>query len=213
LVLWKCGLFDQIVDAQEYALSDPDIVPTEDCPSDAIEHFSRILELFPNIVKVGFSLKLNDIPDCNPLRKTVIEWESQFFRSKVSGYEFDLYEAPIDTTFALYRPGIRPGIPEWWKAIRTGAPYEARHTSWYLNPSRMSEEEEFYKNTASREESHWSQNWSEIELRKELGLQVPILKDIAYVAKRCLKERSLLEVIICYKRVATRQLRRILKNL
>lgn len=103
-VLWDCGLFDDIIASDYYVLTDPDVLPIEECPSDYVEQFYRILEQHPEKTKVGFALKLDDLPENYKYKYDIIRFES-FYWEKRMKYQFPIYDAPIDTTFALYKPG------------------------------------------------------------------------------------------------------------
>lgn len=142
-VLFDAPEFKDIIDNQYFVLSDPDIQPVEECPADFMRFLSGVLERYPNITKAGFGLKLDDLSDHYALKETVIKWESAFYEKAINGTVPALYKAPIDTTFALYRPR-----KEWKKgfseAVRTGFPYQARHLPWYKNLRELSEEDKFY---------------------------------------------------------------------
>lgn len=126
-----------------YCYSDPDIVPIDDCPLDAVDFFKEWLERRPDFPKAGFGLYLDDLPKGFPHRA----WETgPQIRGMILGHL--AYSSLIDTTFALYRPGTT-GFS--YQAIRTGFPYEARHVSpsWY--GGALSDEEAFYLERASKE--------------------------------------------------------------
>lgn len=184
LVLWKSGFFESVINSQPFIVTDPDIVPVKTCPADAVALFGNILNRFPSVAKVGFSLKINDIPDCYPLKKTAVEWEQRFWTKPICYDRLTLYEAPIDTTFALYRKAIRPGTDEFWSGLRTGPPYQARHLSWYLNPKKLNEEERFYRRSITKERTNWSLKKNDVEIRKELCLRVGLLPNILYTLLR-----------------------------
>lgn len=131
-VLWDCGLFNEIIENQYFVLTDPDILPIAECPPDYIEQFYSILQKYPQKTKVGFSLKLNDLPDSYKYKYDIIRLESFYWERKLN-YRYPIYDAPVDTTFALYRP--RGGTVEdiFYDGIRTGYPYVARHLGWYVN--------------------------------------------------------------------------------
>lgn len=152
LVVWDSHNFDEIITNQEYIVSDCDVLPIEDCPKDAVKHFYEILTKYPNINKVGFSLKIDDIPDSYSIKKAVIEHESNFWTDPVN----NLYFHPIDTTFAIYRPNVMPSSKEWWSSIRCGHPYSARHLPWYEDENSLSEELMYYQAKIIRSESWWS---------------------------------------------------------
>lgn len=131
-VLWECGLFEALIKNSYYVLTDPDILPVENCPDDYVEQFYHILIQNPQKTKVGFSLKLDDLPDEYKYKYDIIRLESFYWEKKIK-YRFPLYDAPIDTTFALYSPCDRKHINNFYEGIRTGYPYVARHLGWYVN--------------------------------------------------------------------------------
>lgn len=152
-VVWDCGQFDAILQNEFYAVTDCDVLPVEDCPAHAVGHFYQVLQQYPNHTKVGFSLKIDDLPDCYSFKQNVIKWENQFWNKTIVD---GLFEAQIDTTFALYRPGIYPKDSRWWNAIRTDHPFTARHLPWYQDSSSLSEEERFYQSQLPPKSTHWS---------------------------------------------------------
>jgi hypothetical protein len=150
LSLWKTDIYKHFI-SNPYVYTDPDVVPIENCPDNFIEHFHSLLKKYPEIDKVGFGLKLDDIPDHFKLKSEVISHESNFWKNVA---EENVYNAPIDTTFALYRPGRIGGY--WLRGMRTGGDYTARHLGWYIDNENPTEEEIFYKNTIAQS-THWSQ--------------------------------------------------------
>ncbi|MFW5847917.1 MAG: hypothetical protein ACOCVF_03275 [bacterium] len=156
LVLWKNKLFKEIVDNQFYIVSDCDILPIDECPKDFLKYFYNILISYVNIGKVGFSLKIDDIPERYQLKSYVLYWEKRFWKYKVPGHK-NLFDAPIDTTFALYKPNIYPNDKKWLNAIRVGYPYTARHLPWYEVLSDSEQEEIiYYKNTSNKKFTWWT---------------------------------------------------------
>lgn len=149
LALWRTpigSLFTQ----NYYVYTDPDVIPVADCPADFMSLFFSLLEAASAIRKAGFGLKIDDLPEHNPLRDQIISHESQFWRRPVDAI---IYAAPIDTTFALYRPR---SIGGWWlPAYRTAGVYIARHAPWYEDPEALTEEGLFHR-AASVGGTHWS---------------------------------------------------------
>ena len=137
---WSKKIVQRIAKDSYYIVSDPDITPIEDCPEDAIEHFYYLLQKYPQYGKAGFSLKIDDLPECYKFRDEVVTWEQQFFEKEIEPF---VYEAFIDTTLALYRPHATRGVGR--PCIRTAYPYQARHMPWYTNSEKLTEEEVFYK--------------------------------------------------------------------
>ena len=82
-VLWESHLFDSIVENEYYVVTDPDIIPIEQCPSDYIEYFYSILQNYPEKTKAGFSLKLDDIPDSYPYKYDVWRGESFYWERRL----------------------------------------------------------------------------------------------------------------------------------
>lgn len=75
----------------------------------------------------------------------MIRWES-FYWENVLPYDGIIYDAPIDTTFALYRPGNIKN-KDFFKAIRTGALYIVRHLGWY---ETSKENQKYYNEKGNR---------------------------------------------------------------
>ena len=65
-----------------------------------------------------------------------------------------IYKAPIDTTFALYKPNSFGGY--WLNSARTDFPYLARHLSWY--DDKDEKEEIFYKKNIIKNSSFYTSN-------------------------------------------------------
>ena len=135
-----------------YILSDPDLAPIEGCPNDFSEQFLNIMADYPEYYKVGFSLMIDDLPDNY---KGTISWEAQFWKYPLesSKYPCAIYQAAIDTTFALNSPSIYHTRQDLLKAIRTGKPYQLRHLPWYV--TSLNNEEANYVNTARPDISSW----------------------------------------------------------
>lgn len=146
LSFWKHKSLFNIYSKGYYVVTDPDIVPIRECPEDFLLTFRNLLDKAYDRTKVGFSLKLDDIPDTNRNKKYILEWESQFWKSKIHPFAF---KAEIDTTFALYRPHYRYKLKHFTKAWRTDYPMQARHGGWYLNLDDLTDEQQYYMNTAN----------------------------------------------------------------
>lgn len=112
-----------LVPGEWFVYTDPDVIPIAECPHDAVAHLYDLLERYPTFPKAGLGLHLDDLPATLPSLK----WE-QSLVSPDRELEPGAFDSLIDTTFALYRPGARFD----YRAVRTGAPYQARHMSWYV---------------------------------------------------------------------------------
>ena len=146
---WLSGAIFEMAHGEPYIVSDPDIVPDEGCPLDAVEYFATVMAAHPEMHRVGFGLRIDDLPDHYAPKADVLAWEAPMWEHEI---EPGLYNAPIDTTFALARvprPSSRP-------SIRTGPPYVARHLSWYDNTAEPTAELLYYREHSDRSLTHWT---------------------------------------------------------
>ncbi len=137
--LWRIPEFRGVLDEEWFVYTDPDVVPTEACPLDAVAYLYHLLQQFPNYMKAGLGLCLDDIPDSYHLKREVILWETGLYGREIAPGAF---QADVDTTFALYRPQT-PYITG--PAMRTRGIYEARHLPWYVDSINPNEEERYYR--------------------------------------------------------------------
>lgn len=152
-VFWNNPMFE-VYRKSFYIISDPDVEPIEECPSDFIEHFFDILYKHPLARKVGFSLKIDDLPENGILTKQVIKWEKKYNKTYIK--KDSVFYAQIDTTFALYVPDDI-AISSLSESLRTAYPYQARHMPWYKNPQEITEEDKYY---AEHKTNGW---WNVVE--------------------------------------------------
>ena len=115
-----------------------------------LDFFSKALEEFKDINKVGLSLKIDDLPECYINKDKVQRWEGQFWRYKRSE---QFFQAQLDTTFALYRVGTGHDLNN---SLRAAPPYSARHLPWYSNSAEPTEEEKYYFAHASGSIATWT---------------------------------------------------------
>ncbi len=152
---WVSGATKIFAKNQPFIVTDPDIIPTSNSLG-AVRHFCNLLTKYPERTKVGFGLKIDDLPDTYELKDYVIEWENQFW---VSSVENEVFDAEIDTTFAVYRQNtpytLGPGL-------RTGGKLVARHEPWYINSEKLSVEVMYYRSHANKHISTWGTNQSEL---------------------------------------------------
>jgi len=156
LSLWKTIIFKWF-ENDYYVYTDPDILPGPDCPENFMEHLKCILARYPEYCKAGFALRIDDLPDHFDDKEKVLDWEQMYWQMEMEAGS-EVYIAKVDTTFALYRPGVKGG---WWiPAFRVAGKYTAQHLPWYRNSSETDEEEEYFI-----ERAHGSSSWFK---RKEL---------------------------------------------
>lgn len=149
---WKSSLWLRYVHTY-FVLTDADVVPVEECPDDFISHFYSLLKKYPKAHKVGFSLKIDDLPNHFKNKNEVIQWEQKHYDKTI---EKNVFIAPIDTTLALYRPFSKAGKRGGSTLIlRTEFPYQAKHLPWYVDSKNLEEEEQYYLDSLTTR-THWS---------------------------------------------------------
>ena len=145
---WQRNIINLIDEKQRFIYTDPDIVPS-DGSHGALLKFNQLLDKYPDIKKVGFGLSLDAIPESYHLKKDVIKWEKKFWEDEI---EPEVFRAPIDTTFALYRAST-PYLHE--PALRTGGDFVAEHEPWHTNSKKPSADSIYYLERADRASNSW----------------------------------------------------------
>ena len=56
-----------------------DVIPIADCPDDFIDYFLKELKAHPFARKIGFSLRIDNLPDQYEHKQKVIDWEKQYY--------------------------------------------------------------------------------------------------------------------------------------
>jgi len=148
--LWRIKELREVLAKQWFVYTDPDVVPSETCPLNVVVHLQRRLKEFPLYIKAGLGLRIDDLPDYYHLKQRVIDWELPLIGEEIAP---DVFEADVDTTFALYRPGS-PYIAG--PSIRLQGVYSARHLPWYADSSQPDEEERYYRSHASPGVTTWN---------------------------------------------------------
>lgn len=140
------GFMDSIYEIlpEIFAYTDPDLQLNKNLPHDFLWQLSAITEKY-SVYKAGFALTLLDseqIIDNHHIKIkfrpftfkkefNVVEWEKRFWRFKLNNSDYDLFQADIDTTFAVYRKSNFSG--NFFDAIRVAGNFEAIHLPWYPN--------------------------------------------------------------------------------
>lgn len=150
--LWTRAWFRQACATERYVVTDPDVVPSEDCPADWLSHLSGMLDRHGFFHKAGLGLRLDRIPDHYDLKPQVLSWEDQFWQNAV---EDGVYNANVDTTLALHVPLMEQGAHSF-TALRSGPPYVADHLAWYENRYDLTEEQRYYHEHAEEGICCWT---------------------------------------------------------
>lgn len=139
--LWTAGYIKQFENWPYIAVSDSDIELNMNTPNSFIEDMIQVARDY-DIEKVGLAIEYKDIT--NPVYKKIITpieenyWVGQLQDSR------ELYVAPVDTSFCV----VRTDLPFQYNAIRIAGNYTCRHIPWYSDFDNLSEEEQYYMNTA-----------------------------------------------------------------
>lgn len=142
--LWESDFFEEIRKGY-YVYTDADLIPGEDCPADLVFRLYQVLKKYP-VEKCGPALRISDLPDHYQHRQKVIDNEKPFWKKEP---EPDVYVAPVDTTFALYKP-LAWGNAEECSAVRVGGALEFIHRPWYENSAQPDAETIYYVEHASQ---------------------------------------------------------------
>lgn len=141
--LWQTDLYEELKN-KYYVYSDADLIPGKDCPDDFIYTLYQVLTKY-DAEKCGPALRIDDLPEHYEFKQKVLNNEKIFWEKSL---EFEVYDAPIDTTFALYKP-FAFGDAEECKAIRVGGKLTFVHRPWYENSASLDEETQYYIKHAS----------------------------------------------------------------
>ena len=142
-VVWKKGLSDIYCENRRYIVTDSDLDLSE-VPSDFLQVLHNGLNKYTNYHKCGLSLEINDLPDTDDSKLIKNKFEASYWKKPLDTLYFN---APTDTTFALYRENVNFYTHS---AIRTNRPYTAKHVPWYYGTdlSNLPEDEVNYIKTA-----------------------------------------------------------------
>lgn len=141
-----------------YAVTDPDVIPCDFVPNNFIRFFIDVLKFNSHLLKIGFGLRIDNLPDRYKFKDEVINWESKYWQNLYGIKDgVELFRAEIDTTFAVYNSGrFHTGYDESHlkQSLRTGHPYVAEHLPWY--EESVSLEDKFYLENSNRSIVSWS---------------------------------------------------------
>jgi len=154
-----------------YIVTDPDIV-LDNVEGDVLDVYAYLLEKIPHIIVAGPMLRIDDIPDCYPLKERLLsrslETTYRFRREFTIPYRnknIKYIIVNIDTTFGMRRAG-----QDFWRhrwGARVLSPYAARHLEWYLDPKNLTEDQKYYIKHASRRIATWTN-----VLRRDVKLSI-----------------------------------------
>ena len=140
--IWLSGILDKLQIKTVYAYTDSDVLPVDDCPEDVLLRLFRLLQRYPMVEKAGLGIEYSDITFWD--KENVQAEHQNFYKVPL---EKNVYFAPVDTTFALYRPIRHYSL---FYAVRTTGRLWLRHLPWYLDRDNLPEEERYYMEHANK---------------------------------------------------------------
>jgi hypothetical protein len=113
-----------------FCMSDPDLQLNPKMPINVIEHLVHISNTY-NCGKVGFALDLSDHENFikGPSGECIYPSQLQYWEKRIQSEHYEMYIAPIDTTFCL----LNKKFKDIWDFmhIRIAGIFTAKHLPWY----------------------------------------------------------------------------------
>ena len=128
-------LYDSL--SNYYIITDPDLQFHNNLPVNFVDQLLSLSKIYTNYHKIGMALDISEknlMYDYRGYMKnehvSIVSHESQFWSRKIQNDSYELYDALIDTTFALYNKSARE---EDEKHMRVAGNFTARHLPWYID--------------------------------------------------------------------------------
>jgi len=137
-----------------YILTDPDLKFNPQLPSTLVNDFIEISNYF-EVNRVGFALliKADDLrKDAIFKNQTIEQWEGPYWVNQMhypKNSNFELYNAPLDTTFCLINRKFKDG------SIRVAGDYTCVHIPWHINFQKQLLEDEYESYMINNNSSNW----------------------------------------------------------
>jgi len=137
-VFWEASLLHYT--KNPYILTDPDL-DLSTLPNDTIDVFFGIALKYKKF-KVGVALDISDTNDL--LLGKHIDNELNYWENKIEDSKYELYDAPIDTTFCLIFNQMSTEFKDFWKNnIRVAGNYKVRHLPFHKSYIRSLDEQDY----------------------------------------------------------------------
>jgi hypothetical protein len=133
--------FVEIV-GQHYVFTDSDVVPVETIPENFLDNMVDLCGEFPDLHKLGLGIKIDDLPPDNKQTPQSLVYEGSYRDHPVPHPRYQLYQAPIDTTFAVYTPNSPPIWGD--RTLRMDGDYQIRHYPFYYDIDNLPDDEFYY---------------------------------------------------------------------
>lgn len=139
LAVYNSGYINEFIKEPWIVYTDSDIELNPNTPDNFVEILIEKAEKYGRS-KAGLALRIDDLPD-NPYANHYREWEQRYWKQEL---EKEVYDAHIDTTFCI----IKPGIAFDYSAVRVAGNLTARHVPWYTDFNNLNAEEKNYLETS-----------------------------------------------------------------
>ena len=134
--LYKSRMLKKLNITVPYVYTDPDVLPVESCPKDLVWRLAQVLMKHPYLEKAGAGIKYDDLTFWDKERYS--DYEANFYYVPLAD---DVYFAPVDTTFALYKPTYHYCM---MRSVRTKGELMVRHLPYYLDRDNLPPDEVYY---------------------------------------------------------------------
>lgn len=150
---------------QFYAYTDPDLRFRDDLPVDFLDQLVALADDL-GATKIGSALDVSDIEDTIVYdieiagkKCTTLDWEAQFWSKKVPDDQYEIYQAAVDTTFALYNRRYFDRYLKHYRDVnlydcmdtpgsfRIAGPFSVIHLPWSRSDPMTAQERDFYHST------------------------------------------------------------------
>jgi hypothetical protein len=135
LAVYNSGYINNFLHLPWIVYSDPDLEVFTHIPENFIQILIDKAEKYAHN-KAGLALSLDGLPD-NEYANHYHNWEQRYWQKEL---EKDVYEAHVDTTFCI----IKPGECFDYRAIRVAGNLTAKHVPWFVDFNNLDEEETYY---------------------------------------------------------------------
>jgi hypothetical protein len=132
----------------KFILTDPDLQFHPDVPSNFIDILSELSDKY-QAEKMGLALDISE-PDTMIDKDTILFFENQYWKNLVENAPYEMYYAPIDTTFALINKNYEK------TSIRVAGVFTVKHLPWYKENIIYTPEENYHYNKITAKYSSFS---------------------------------------------------------
>lgn len=152
------GALYKMIESDYFILTDPDISINTKMPDEWVDILIELTE-HHKIGKIGLALSIFNEVDGLKDPDKVINDEKQYWVNEVSEVEYEdgkiakVYQANVDTTFALYNKKYfnyyyGKSMLLFYNALRIAGDFECKHIPWYKDDMFTEEEREYYINSS-----------------------------------------------------------------